>query len=87
MDYWENGMYSVWGLVPVFAMVTLWAAAVAGFIVAERSARHATPIDVRIQPPAEGEVERILAERLARGDIEAYQYRTMARALRLRSSS
>ncbi len=80
MPYWDNGhMDSGWGVVVVLLMlviVVLAGAAVAWFVRA--TGGPATPIT------ADREAEKILAERLARGDIEAEEYRARLEVLALR---
>jgi len=60
------------------AMVLFWVFLVAGTIWLVRSLTHSAP-----EPPApeQGRAARILAERFARGEIDAEEYRARGRAL------
>lgn len=87
MHYWQNGMDGAWGFVMVSGMLAFWALAAVAIIWAVRSTRHSTAIDARAQQPASGDAERILASRLAHGEINPDEYRTKFAALRSRSSS
>lgn len=87
MHYWNSGMDGAWGFVMVSGMLAFWALAVVAIIWAIRSARYSTAIGARAQQPGAGDAERILAGRLARGEIDPDEYRTTLAVLRSRSSS
>lgn len=91
VGYWHNGhMDSGWGFVMVLVMVGIWALVAIGIVWLVRSV-----ITPGAQPPAPttspspgsptGGAEQILAERLARGEIDNAEYQTRLDALRSRS--
>jgi putative membrane protein len=76
--YWDNGhMDAGWGLVMALGMLAVWALIVVAIVwfirtgTGRASSTH----------PA-GNAEQILAERLARGEIDAEDYRARLAALR-----
>jgi len=75
----DNG----WGLVMLLGMVTLWVliAVIIFWLVKLAKAQPATPTT-----PAPSSAEQILAERLARGEIDAAEYRERLDALAHRPS-
>jgi putative membrane protein len=87
MRYWENGVDGAGGVVMVSGMLALWALAAVAIIWAVRSARSSTAIDARAQQPGACDAERILADRLARGETDPGEYRTTLALLRSRSAS
>lgn len=82
MDYWQDGhMSSGWGIAMVFSMLGLWLliALVITWLIRSRGTSAVPPtgpdrMDTRSP-------EHILAERLARGDIEPEEYRERLSAL------
>jgi putative membrane protein len=83
MMYWDNGhMDPGWGIVMMLGMLAFWALVAFAIVWFVRSTRtpHATPTST----PVGGTVtsaEQILAERLARGEIEPEDYRARLTAL------
>ena len=78
-DHMSNG----WGLVMIFAMVGIWAL-VAVAIAALIRRPHSPGAPPAVPPAASrpsSSAEQILAERLARGDIDPEEYRTRMDAL------
>ena len=91
MGYWHNGhMDPGWGFLMVLVMVGIWVLVAIGIVWLVRSV--ITPAK---QPPAPttspgpvsptGGAEQILAERLARGEIDSAEYQTRLDALRSRA--
>ena len=91
MGYWHNGhMDSGWGFLMVLVMVGIWVLVAIGVVWLVRSV-----ITPGAQPPAAppspgpgsptGGAEQILAERLARGEIDSAEYQTRLDALRSHS--
>jgi putative membrane protein len=90
MGYWDNGhMDDGWGIVMMVGMLSIWALVAVGVVWIVRSTR--TPGVTSTVPSgastatASGSVtasaEQILAERLARGDIDPEEYQTRLDAL------
>lgn len=85
MTYWDDGhMGDGWGVVMVISMLVFWAltAFTIGWFL--RTTRTPPP-PAPPQPPggsATSEAEQILAERLARGDIELEDYQARVTALK-----
>jgi len=83
MDYWDNRhMDNGWGIVMVFGMLGIWALIALAIVWIVRSTR--TPV----VPPPGGSAsigaktaEQILAEQLARGEIDPEEYRARLNAL------
>lgn len=96
---WDDGhMDDGWGLAMMLSMLGIWvlltAAIVFAVLWAVRSTRtpSAPPLGSTAAPAAgagsvTASAERILAERLARGEIDAEEYRTRLDALTSRSGS
>lgn len=91
MRYWDDGhMDDGWGIVMMLGMLSIWALVAIAIVWIIRSTR--SPGVTSTVPPgastaglASGSVtesaEQILAERLARGDIDAEEYKTRLDAL------
>ncbi|CAN5373346.1 hypothetical protein BH09ACT10_BH09ACT10_03880 [soil metagenome] len=81
--YSNNGdMDGSWGSVMILGMVGLWVVAAVGFWLVIRSTRVVGPGGASVGAPSTtGSAERILAERLARGDIEESEYESRLRTL------
>ena len=75
---YEQHMDNGWGLVMLLGMVTLW---VVIAILIYWLVRQARERPVPPAPPAASSAEQILAERLARGEIDAAEYRERLDAL------
>lgn len=82
MDYWNNGhMDSGWGVVMVFGMLGVWV------LIALTIAWIVRTVWTPVTPPAGSNSadtrtpEQILAERLARGEIEPEEYSARLNAL------
>jgi putative membrane protein len=91
MPYWDDGhMDDGTGIVMVFAMVALWVLVAVAIFWIVRSTRTALPPGgssaSRVSPgdtrSPTGTAEQILAERLARGEIDPEEYRARVEALR-----
>jgi putative membrane protein len=86
MRYWDNDhMNNGWGIVMMLSMLAIWALVALLVVWVIRSGR--TPTTGPASPGAPGahllgSAEQILAERLARGDIDPEEYRTRLDALR-----
>jgi putative membrane protein len=76
-DY--DHMSSGWGLVMIFAMVGIWA--LVAVAIAALIRRPGSPGAPPAAPRPGSSAEQILAERLARGDIDPEEYRTRMDAL------
>lgn len=79
MNYWDNGhMDNGWGFVMVFGMLGLWvlAAVAIAWIIRVTRPPVAPPAGSGARTP-----EQILAERLARGEIDPEEYRARLDAL------
>jgi len=83
MDYWDNGhMDNGWGIVMVFWMLGIWALIALAIVWIVRSTR--TPVVPH--PGGSASIgtrtaEQILAERLARGEIDPEEYQARLNAL------
>ena len=95
MRYWDDGhMDNGWGIAMVLGMLAIWALVVVAIVWIVRSATAAAaptaPGDSADRGASAGSVtgtaEQILAERLARGDIEVEEYRTRLEALMMRGT-
>jgi putative membrane protein len=96
MTYWDDGhMDNGWGVVMMLGMLGIWALVAVAIVWIIRSTR--TPTATPAMPPvsttglsAAGSVtasaEQILAERLARGDIDPEEYKTRLEALTSRGT-
>jgi putative membrane protein len=83
MGYWDDGhMDGGWGVFMVLGMVAVWVTLVAAIVLAvvwiARSTGTGSP---RGSTGAPGSAEQILAERLARGEIDVEDYRARLAAL------
>lgn len=82
MDYWDNGhMDNGWGIVMVFGMLGMWVLIALAIVWLVRFL--ATPV---VPPTGSDSIgtrtaEQILAERLARGEIDPEEYRARLNAL------
>lgn len=96
MGYWDDGhMDNGWGIAMMLGMLGFWLLLTAAIVVAivwsvrsTRTFQVAAPV-----PPASAagsgvtaSAEQILAERLARGEIDPEEYQTRMDALRARSA-
>lgn len=94
MGYWDDGhMDNGWGILMVLGMLGIWALVAVVIVWIIRSSRApvvtpAMPIGSTTGTSTAGSVtgtaEQILAERLARGDIDVEEYRTRLEALTTR---
>jgi len=96
MTYWDNGhMDYGWGIVMMLGMLGIWVLVTVAIVWIFRST--STPTATAATPPvtttglsAAGSVtasaEQILAERLARGDIDPEEYKTRLEALTSRGT-
>lgn len=84
MVYWDDGhMGSGWGVVMVISMLLFWALLAVAIVWAVRSTRAPrTPMPPSTPSGGTGSAEQILAERLARGEIEPEDYQTRLTALK-----
>ncbi|MEV7186384.1 SHOCT domain-containing protein [Kitasatospora sp. NPDC093102] len=90
MLYWNDGGMNGWGIGPMtVSTLLLWALVVLGVIALvrylSRTAPHgpaAPPVPPVTAPPMLPTPEQLLAERLARGEIEPDEYRARLATLR-----
>ncbi|WP_224281963.1 SHOCT domain-containing protein [Streptomyces sp. LS1784] len=90
MMYWNDGGTNGWGIgLMTVGMLLLWALAVLGVIALVRylgrTAPHgpaAPPVPPTAAPPMRPTPEQLLAERLARGEIDPDEYRARLATLR-----
>ncbi|WP_354638290.1 SHOCT domain-containing protein [Kitasatospora camelliae] len=96
MMYWNDHGMSGWGLgLMTVSMVLLWGLIILGIVVLVRHLGRAAPGDPGSRPappgppsppssapPSGPDPEQLLAERLARGEIEVDEYRARMDALR-----
>lgn len=92
MHYWDNDhMDSAWGVVMILGMVGFWVLLAVVIVWAIRSSRSPYALATRAQISAPGgstsSAEQILADRLARGEIEPDEYRSKLAVLRSGSAS
>ncbi|NRQ51657.1 SHOCT domain-containing protein [Aeromicrobium sp. YC3-14] len=82
--YWDNGhMDGGWGFAMMLGMLGFWALIAVGIVWFVRSNPMATGSSAPEAPRSTTEsAERILAERLARGDIDQAEYQSRLSALR-----
>jgi putative membrane protein len=82
--YWDNGhMDSGWGALMMISMLLFWvliAFAIVWFVRTTRTPHPPVPPQASTGPAASG-AEQILAERLARGEIEPDDYQARLSAL------
>jgi len=77
---WNDGM-GLWGYVLMsISMVVVWGAIIAGIVLLARSLR--TPPSPHVAQPAPRTAEDVLAERFARGEIDAVEYQNRLAVLR-----
>ena len=77
---WNDGM-GLWGYVLMsISMVVVWGAIITGIVLLARSLRAPSPYDAHPQPPRMA--EDVLAERFARGEIDAAEYQNRLAVLR-----
>lgn len=96
MRYWEDGhMDNGWGIVMVLGMLGIWALVAVAIVWIFRSTTTPPPPPATTPVSAPGlsaagsvtaSAEQILAERLARGDIDPEEYRTRLGALTSRGA-
>ena len=80
MTYWDNGhMNTGWGLVMLLGMVAFWVLVSVAAVWLFRTAARSRPSTGERTDGA----EQILAERLARGEIDAEEYRDRLTAMQL----
>lgn len=92
MQYWDNDhMGGAWGVVMILGMVGFWVLLAVVIVWAIRSSRSPNALATRAQMLAPGGTagyaEQILANRLARGEIEPDEYRSKLAVLRSQSAS
>lgn len=83
MMHWNDGHLSNgWGIVMMLGMLTIWV--LVAFVIVRFVRSTGTPKaeDPRPTAPATDGAEQILAERLARGEIEPQEYQARLTALR-----
>ena len=85
---WDGGhMDDGWGIVMVLGMVGLWVAVVAALVIAIVWAKRANGPTSSSSPVSRtGSAEQSLAERFARGEIDADEYRSRLDTLNARST-
>jgi len=96
MTYWDNGRMDYgWGIVMMLGMLGIWVLVTVAVVWIFRSST--TPTATPATPPGSatglsaadrvtGGAEQILAERLARGEIDPEEYRTRLEALTSRGT-
>lgn len=87
MQYWDNDhMEGVWGVVMILGMVGFWMLLAVVIVWAIRSSRSPYALAARAQVSAPrgstSSAEQILADRLARGEIDPDEYRSKLAVLR-----
>lgn len=92
MHYWDNDhMDGAWGVVMILGMVGFWVLLAVVIFWAIRVSRSLNALATRAQISAPGgtagHAEQILADRLARGEIEPDEYRSKLAVLRSGSAS
>lgn len=94
MNNWDSGhMDDGWGILMMLGMVTIWALIAVAIVWLIRSAREsAAPSAGTLTAsapvaPERGSAGQILADRLARGDIDPEEYKSRLDALRSGSGS
>lgn len=81
MTYWDNGhMDTGWGAVMVIGMLAFWVLIAFAIVWFVRSTR--TPTTSPTHGGVTASAEQILAERLARGEIEPEDYQARLTALK-----
>lgn len=84
MMYWEDGhMHAGWGVAMMLGMLVFWvliALVIGWFVHSTRTARPPGATQAG-KGAVTAAAEQILAERLARGEIEPEEYQTRLRAL------
>jgi putative membrane protein len=83
-DYAHDGGWGGWLLMSL-TMLAFLALVAWGVFLVWRSTTHSHPHDEAHPRPARQSAEQILAERLARGEIDAAEYRARSEALKLPS--
>lgn len=77
---WNDGM-GLWGYILMsISMVVVWGAIITGIVLLARSLRAPSPH--MTQPPLPRMAEDVLAERFARGEIDAAEYQNRLAVLR-----
>lgn len=82
MNYWDNGhMDDGWGIVMMFGMLSVWVLIALAIVWIVRTTQ--TPVAPPQGPDSVGTrtAEQILADRLARGEIDPEEYRARLNAL------
>lgn len=84
MMYWNNGHMSTgWGIVMLLGMLTFWTLIALAILWFVRSTKTpSTPTPHAVGGSATAGAQQILAERLARGEIEPEDYQTRLTALK-----
>lgn len=85
MMYWDNGhMDAGWGIVMMVSMLAFWALIAFAVVWVVRTTRTPHPTAPPQLPggPVTAGAEQILAERLARGEIEPEDYQARLTALK-----
>jgi putative membrane protein len=81
--YWDNGhMDGGWGVAMMLGMLGFWALIALGIIWFIRSTSTFNTPPPELRRSTTESAERILAERLARGDIDQAEYQSRLSALR-----
>ncbi|GAA2796278.1 hypothetical protein GCM10010441_21880 [Kitasatospora paracochleata] len=82
MMYWNDHGMSGWGIgLMTLTVLVFWALLVAGAVALFRHFARTPPPDGPVDP-GRPDPEQLLADRLARGEIEPDEYRTRLDALR-----
>lgn len=85
MMYWDNGhLDSGWSIVMMLSMLAFWALiafAIVWFVRSARTPHPPTTTSTAVSGTVTTSAEQILAERLARGEIEPEDYRARLTAL------
>jgi putative membrane protein len=83
MGYWDNGhMDAGWGIVMMLFMLGIWALIAVAIVWIVRSTRTPTvPPAAPTGDSVTSSAEQILAERLARGEIDLEEYQARLNAL------
>ena len=80
MNYWDNGhMDDGWGIVMMFGMLSIWVLIALAIVWIVRTTQKS--VAPPPGPDSIGTAEQILADRLARGEIDPEEYRARLNAL------
>lgn len=86
MHYWNGGGLGIWGdILMSISMLLVWGAIIAGIVLLARSLRASNPQTPSL--PGFKTAEDVLAERFARGEIDAAEYQARLAVLRGRTGT